>query len=122
MFVFQIGESFVYEEEIQILLRNCILNGLPILSVIKEYLHMSDIQSSVVCIDCLKNYIQHIDREHLTQIQVHVNSQFETHPTEFTCFFNTNKRSLNLHGQRSLKVYPIVSFYQYLMVTFHSRL
>ena len=39
-------------------------------SVIKEYLPVTETQSSVMCIDCLQTNLQEITNEDLTQIQV----------------------------------------------------
>ncbi|CAC5396754.1 unnamed protein product [Mytilus coruscus] len=64
-----VGESFVYEEVIQIKQRSCILNGFKIHTIVEEHLNVSDIQSSIACVNCLKNNLQNLSNEDIVPIQ-----------------------------------------------------
>ncbi|XP_052106816.1 uncharacterized protein LOC127739236 [Mytilus californianus] len=65
-----VGESFACEEVIQIKQRCCILNGFKIHTVVEEHLNVSDIQSSVACVNCLQNNLQNLSNEDIVPIQI----------------------------------------------------
>ncbi|VDI56590.1 Hypothetical predicted protein [Mytilus galloprovincialis] len=64
-----VGEGFTSEEVIQIKQRSCILNGIKIHTIIEEHFIVLDIQSSIACVNCLKNNLQNLSDEDIIPIQ-----------------------------------------------------